>query len=469
MVTASNQVRPALARGADHRSPERTAQRTRVAVTIAFFACHAPLAILMRDFSWIATLHALACVVVGLFIALTARRIQALSPMLAYIAGSEVLWRMNHADVPWEIGKYAGILLMLVALMRIRVRRNRGLAIAYFALLLPSCILTLATLDLDRARQEISFYLSGPCALMMAVLFFSNIRLTALDLRKTFLSLIGPVFGIAALAFRSTMTHADLDFVNGANYVTSAGFGPNQVAAMLGLGLMFALLVVIDRKLPWRVRAPLFVMAIALAAQTALTFARGGLVLAFAGIFAALFYLVRGTPRARVTIILVASLSFVAGKYIVEPRLEHFTGGELTHRFTSTKTDGRDVFVASELEFFEEHPILGVGPGVGAALRAERDMFRGASHTEYSRMLAEHGILGLLSLVCLITLGVRAVRRAHEPQARGYAAAMVVWVALFLLVYSTRLFAPSLLAGLAFAVSVAPRPARAEDPHLVPT
>ena len=81
--------------------------------------------------------------------------------------------------------------------------------------------------------------------------------------------------------------------------------------------------------------------------------------------------------------------------------------------------------------------------------RAERGEFGGASHTEYSRMLAEHGIFGVFSLLCLIALAIRAVRTA-APNKQALALAFVIWFALYLLLNGCRIAAPCLMFGLAF-------------------
>ena len=438
----------------------RAPNRSRLTIAAIFVAAHAVLGVAMHAFHVIATIHALACGAVGIILAASTRRIQRVAFVLAYIAGSEVLWRMNKASVFWEFGKLASIAVLLLALMRIRVRRNRGLAVAYVALLLPSIALTVARLDFGTARQDVTFNLAGPFALALAVLFFSNIRLSTRDLLVTFVAVLGPVLGIATISFVSTISHTNLDFVNAANSVTSGGFGPNEVAAMLGLGMMFLLLVTFDRRFPLRIRGLLFLLAAAFAAQAALTFARGGLVLALSGLIGASFYMMRGNPRARVTILVVAVLGFVIGNYVIEPKLERFTGGELSYRYTDTKSDGRNLIIASELEMFEQHPLMGVGPGIGARMRVEQGLFRGASHTEYTRMLAEHGLFGAIALLCLLALMLRAVRQANDTKSRALATALVIWAALFMSVYATRIVAPAFILGLAFAVPRAANKAR---------
>jgi O-antigen ligase len=195
---------------------------------------------------------------------------------------------------------------------------------------------------------------------------------------------------------------------------------------------------------------PALALAAIFAAQSALTFARGGIGLAFAGTCAAMFVLMRGSRRGRMTVLVVVVLSLLIGRFVVEPRLDEITHGKLAERYTSTKSSGRDVFISSELQMFRENPVLGVGPGVGTQIRDERGLHTGASHTEYTRMLAEHGLFGALALACLIALGVRAIRQAREFAGRALAAALVVWVALSLSIYGVRLVAPAFALGLAF-------------------
>lgn len=418
----------------------------------AFAAAHIVLAIAMRAIPQVGTAHALLCLGFGVFIAATTRRMQYVAWLVAYIAGCEVLWRMCKAGVFWEYGKYSMTAIMLVAILRLRVRHNFGLAFAYFALMVPSIVLTLELLGLADGRDQISFALSGPLAIACAVVFFSSVRLTATQLRATFLAFVAPIAGVSALVFIKTEGVAALEFANNSNSMTSGGFGPNQVSAVMGLAMMLLILLALDRLTVWWLRLALLLPSTILAFQTVLTFARGGIMLALAGLFGAAFGLLRANRRARIGVIVVAILSYAIGTYIVAPALEQETGGEVSLRYLNTQSSGRDQIVDTELEFFRNNPIMGVGPGVGTFLRLENGDI-GPSHTEYTRMLAEHGVLGVLSLFCLVILGFRAVQGSDDRILRGMAAAMVIWGGLFLAIYATRLAAPAFALGLAFAIS----------------
>ena len=94
-----------------------TSPVTQGTVLVLFFILiHIPLAFLMRQLPEVATLHALLVLLLGLLWAANGQFHRA-SYAAAYIVGAEVLWRINEAGVFWEYGKYAMILVLLVALV----------------------------------------------------------------------------------------------------------------------------------------------------------------------------------------------------------------------------------------------------------------------------------------------------------------------------------------------------------------
>jgi len=407
----------------------------------------------MRALPLSAAAHEILCVIGGLVIA-TVRPMREVALVIGYIAGCEVLWRMSGGGLFWEFGKYGVSMVLVVALLRTRVQRNRGLVFGYLALLVPSALLTIAGDDLDKARQLISFNLSGPLSLTLCVLFFSNVKLSTYDVRRSFYAAIGPVLGMAALSALSIAGTENLEFVNASNFVASGGFGPNQVSAMLGLGMLFAVLLVFERNAPLALRVMLLGFAVVFAVESALTFSRGGLALAFAGICAAAIYLVRDR-RTRITLFVISALLFVAGQEIVIPRLETFTKGKIVQRYTSANPSGRGNLANDDLEIFEDNPLMGVGPGMATALREERGHL-GAAHTEYTRMLAEHGVFGALAIGMILLMCVRVVRRAKSANEKAFVMAFVVWFLLFLAIDAMRIVAASYVLGLAFAVAYSP-------------
>jgi O-antigen ligase len=144
---------------------------------------------------------------------------------------------------------------------------------------------------------------------------------------------------------------------------------------------------------------------------------------------------------------------------LVFPRLNTFSQGALASRFQDTEPTGRTEVVRADIEIWKRHPIFGVGPGRAVPLRSQ--YFKEvAAHTEFSRLLAEHGMLGLAALLVLAAMAGHGMlawrRRGNWPL--GVAA--MAWSLLFMLIYGMRLAAPAFLFGLAF-VKLA-EPAREE-------
>ncbi len=57
--------------------------------------------------------------------------------------------------------------------------------------------------------------------------------------------------------------------------------------------------------------------------------------------------------------------------------------------------------MAAELQMFLDNPIFGVGVGRNKEIREKETGIVAASHNEITRMLAEHGSLGLIDLMIL--------------------------------------------------------------------
>lgn len=425
-------------------------QHTAMMSAIVFFAAHIPLALLMRQFSLAATAHALGTLMIGLWWAASGRRgLERVVYLAAYIVGAEVLWRMTNAQVFWEFGKYATSVIFIVAILRNRLFQGSILMLLYFELLLPSAALTLVSLDFAAAQDHISFNLSGPLALTASAWFFSHLQLSSKRIQRLFIVVIGPVVGAGTIALYATMTNSNIVFENMSNKVTSGGFGPNQVAGALGLGTLLALLCVINDQEGLKYKFLMLGTVVFLAVQSALTFSRGGLYNAVGAALLASWYLLRDA-RSRAKFILVIGVLFIVANFILLPYLDTFTGGAFSTRFQNTNLTKRDVLILGDLKIWDEHPVLGIGVGQADIYR-EQFFRRSAAHTEFTRLLAEHGIFGLGSIALLLIAGAQNLRRGRTAKEKAIIASLIGWSFLFMLDKAMRLVAPSFIFGLTFA------------------
>jgi O-antigen ligase len=70
-------------------------------------------------------------------------------------------------------------------------------------------------------------------------------------------------------------------------------------------------------------------------------------------------------------------------------------------RVKKDRLGGREQIIDSEIKLFFENPITGIGAGMGKEYRRQSFGFEVASHNEITRMLSEHGFLGILGLILL--------------------------------------------------------------------
>jgi hypothetical protein len=353
---------------------------------------------------------------------------------------------MTTDRLPWELGKYAVIMVCVVAMVRLRGLQPLIVPLLFFFALLPSAVLTVSDFPLEEARQQISFNLSGPLALVMCAGFFHLTRPSGAQLQNMLLALVAPVVGIAAAVLYGIVTTPDNAFNTESNIATSGGFGPNQVSAMLGLGALCALFCLVTTSGAWPFRALMFAVMSWLATQSALTFSRGGLFAAGGAAAVTLLCLIR-EPRLRQRVAFVAVLVFLMGRYVVWPRLDEFTGGTITARFAETDLARRDDVGSEDLAAWYENPVFGIGPGRSALVHDEQII----AHTEFTRLLAEHGSLGAFSIAAMLLLSVRTVRHAGSSRTQALVLGMIAWSCLFMLNSAMRTAAPAFMFGLAFA------------------
>ncbi len=289
-------------------------------VTVAgFLAGHILLAPLVRLSVAVALLHVVVVLTFGLWWAVTGRRnLVKVAYVGAYLTGAEVLWRMTQVPLPWEFGKYATAAIFVLAMVRNQRFKIPVMPYLYLALLLISVPLTIMGAYSYETRGLISFYLSGPLALACCSWFFSSLKLSTGQLQRVFLGLIGPVTGVATLTLFARVTAANIEFTSESNKITSGGFAPNQVSAVLGLGAFLALMLVLSGKL--RQRFLMFVVTLFLAAQSAMTFSRGGLYMAL-GAGCTAFFLLSRDRESRIKIVLITVLVFVVATFLILPRL----------------------------------------------------------------------------------------------------------------------------------------------------
>ena len=401
----------------------------------------------------LATLHALLCLVVALRWAFTSRGPGQVVVAVCYLAGADLLWRMTGAGVFWEFGKYAVCAVLLVSAFRYRPPRFNGLALLYFGLLIPSTLLTLfLATDFSSVRSAISFNLSGPLALAVCTFCLSGVRLNPREMGPCLLAILGPITAAGAICLLGTASlGANYEFGNESNFDTSGGFGPNQVSTVLGWGMLMAFFWLQSQRrfsAPWWLGSALLLI---FAAQATLTFSRTGIWIGTLTIGVAALL----SARASVNMLLglaAALLLFGVSYFVVFQSLDEFTGGKLSQRYSEKGFSRREDIARGDLTIALRNPLLGVGTGRVGLERQRQLGIHGIAHTEFTRLLAEHGLAGLLALGTILWMSARSFHRATNAPQRGWTGALVAFSLLFMMASGMRLAVPSVALGLAMVV-----------------
>jgi O-Antigen ligase len=411
---------------------------------------HAPLAYLIYSSHEVAIYYPIALFALGIWFLICDQEPFRLIFLTGYLAGAEVLCRMTKISIFWEFSKYAIGLLMILSIIK---RRSRipVLPYIYFLLLLPSALFTFANYPFWKAKDFISFNLSGPFLLTVAASFFSKVEITWYHYRRLLFYIIMPITSIVFLSSFHTFTSSNIIFTTNSNFTASGGFGPNQVSAILGLGALLCWLLIITEKYRSVITLlTLWLLVIWFTTQASLTFSRGGLVNFIVAAIVGTPYLALGIQQYKRPLMFCLIIIAIFA-YVILPHLNEFTRGAFHERFTDMDTTNRGELVRGDLELWEDNFWFGVGTGVAEMARKSIIGRECASHTEFSRMLAEHGLLGLMALILLLIMAFRAVRQASSPQAKGLALALIIWAMLQMSHSAMRLAAISFIFSVPFA------------------
>ncbi len=436
-----------------HRTEGR-AKEYRLILILALI--HVPLGILIYSQGLLGIAHQVVIFGLAFYCAIQKEvKLEYVAITVAYIIGAEVLWRMAGVSIFWEEGKYGPIVIFALALLRRQFRQLPLFPILYIVALIPACVVTLSDRiqSPETARSVLSSTMSGPLFLAVSCVFFANVVVTKAAIWRLLVAIALPLVSVAFATLFHTVSTEDIQFTGESNFATSGGFGPNQVSSMLGAGAFAALLLLIIFHNSFREKLVLGVVALFMAAQSVMTFSRGGIYAAIGATIAASIVLFREPRTAikRLTPLVVASLIFLV---LIFPFMDDVTAGSLSERFEDTKGTNRTEIVEADLDIFLENPVFGAGVGNAYGLRQQYIDRKAMSHTEFTRMLAEHGLFGAFALVMLIMIAITNTKRQRTMLGQAFVVGVVVWASLFMVNAGMRLGAPSFMWGLTFITIV---------------
>ena len=329
----------------------------------------------------------------------------------AYIVGSEVFLRMTGGNPLHEISKYGVMVFMLLGMFYSGFSKGAVPYWIFLLLLVPSVVISVFVLNFDTViRKTVAFNISGPVCLGLASLYTFRRKITLEEINKIILSMGLPI--ITCMVYLTLFTPNVQDVVTGteSNFQTSGGYGPNQVATILGLGMfIFFSRIILDSKTKFQTLINI-VIALNVTYRGMLTFSRGGMITGFFMIVLLLIFLYSKSNiggKLKLNYIFVLLTLAILGTWtytslqtggLIEKR---YSNQDASGRAKKSQFTGREDVAQNELNLFLTNPIFGVGVGKGAEIREDETGVKVLSHDEITRMLAEHGTLGILGLLIL--------------------------------------------------------------------
>jgi hypothetical protein len=329
----------------------------------------------------------------------------------AYLVGSEIVLRMTDGNPVYEFSKFGVMIFILVGVYFTGISKNAIPYWVFLLLLIPSVILTSTELNYAISlRKEISFNVSGPVCLGICSIYTYNRKVTIAQINNILLCIGLPIISCIVYLILFTPNLRDIITGTDSNALTSGGFGPNQVSTILGLGMF----IFVSRLMLLSQTKYLFIinliLTIVITYRGFITFSRGGMITGFimiAVLIVVSYFFISKVKKIRMMLMIsfVMLAFFAAWSYSSDQTNgmidKRYANKDAAGRVKEDNLSGRTELAEDEIETFLKYPILGIGVGRNMEQRYQRTGEIIVSHNEVTRMIAEHGSLGILGLMIL--------------------------------------------------------------------
>lgn len=374
---------------------------------------HVVIGMLIFMLPFVAKIYGFAIFVVGAYYIIKTQNVNnECLKVAAYVVGSEIILRMTGGNISYEFSKYEVIIFLFLGMYFKGFSRSAFPYWIFLLLLIPGVIMTTFVLNFNsNINNAIAFNISGPVCLAFASLYTYRRKISLEQMNSILLCVGLPILTCTVYLIFYTPNVRDVITGTASSFETSGGFGPNQVATFLGLGMfIFFSRIILESKSTFLVILNLIV-ALNISYRGMVTFSRGGMITGFLMIIMLLLFLYfksNGAGKVKLSyIFIIISLAMMA----IWSYSSYQTGGLIDKRYANqdaagrskeSQFTGREDVAQNEINMFFKNPILGVGVGKGVEIREQEMGIKIASHDEITRMLAEHGSLGLVGLLILL-------------------------------------------------------------------
>ena len=386
------------------------------------------------DFFGVPYAYSVVLLAIGITI-ITANKNEEAFMLSSYLVGVEVFLRMTKSAPLFETGKYSVIMILIIALVFGPVRQKLTLSYVVYLMLLLLGIVFTQVPEGESLRNSIAFNLSGPFLLGIAAIYFYKRRISYNQLFNAMYMALLPIFSMITFMYFKTPDLKEIVFGGVSLGATSGGFGPNQVATIIGFGIfIIAVYILLKKKLTGNMVLDALILAYFIY-RGLLTFSRGGIITGgVALIFMAFFFVLYKKNYRKLFQYMLVTAVFIFGIWLYTSNI---TGGMIYNRYTGRNasgikkadaTAGRSKIITTQLESFQNAPIFGIGVGNGKFQRELKgENITAASHNELTRLIEEHGLMGIGMLFLLLLVPAIHFFKSNNLQRSFIAAFFVFW------------------------------------------
>lgn len=329
----------------------------------------------------------------------------------SYIVGVEVFLRMTGGNPIHELSKYLVIFFLIFGMFYKGFSKNSYIYIVFLLLLLPGIIIGANALSFEtNVRKAIAFNISGPVCLAISAIYCYQRLVTKEHIIRILIFTGLPIVSMSVYLFLYNPSVKDVVTGTQSNFETSGGFGPNQVSTILGLGMFvfFALFLLYSTTKKMLILN--LALTVLIAYRGIVTFSRGGVITGVVMMVSLLIVLYFFSSKKVKSKILTISLFLLLGGGMVWSYTIYSTNGMIEYRYANKdargrekddRLGGREAIANTEIKAFLENPIFGMGVGKNKEYREELTGLKVSNHNEITRMLADHGSIGILGLIIL--------------------------------------------------------------------
>ena len=398
---------------------------------------HAFIAFAIFVVPFLSKLYALLIPIIGFYVVTqTKNKNNEVLLFAAYLVGIEVFLRMTGGNLNNEYVKFNVVFFMFLGMIYSRFSTNAFIYWFFIILLIPGIIITsaLGNVTMD-VKKSLFFNLSGPICLAICAVYMFKRKILFSDLQSIVLAMGLPILTTTVYLFLYNPSVKDVVTGTQSNFETSGGFGPNQVSTILGLGIFifFTQLIMFSKTKKEIILNGFLLLFVSY--RGIVTFSRGGIITGVVMIACLLFLLYYfSSTKGKIKFIPIFIMTGLMGIGIWTYSSIQ-TSGLIDKRYANQDAKGRDKkkqlsgreeIIDSEITFFLDNPITGIGVGMGKEMREKSFGNTVASHNEITRMLAEHGLFGILGLLILFITPF--VLYIHNRQHLYFLSFFVFWL-----------------------------------------